>query len=1174
MSSKQCTIIKARPHCASLGFRFTARPATSKRVDSPDIAAFIARWSSSGAAERANYQLFLSELCDLLGVARPDPTKPDDAENAYVFERSVTFHHPDGSTSTGRIDLYKRACYVLEAKQGVEKREQEAALSEAGKAKAKAAKKGTAMRGSAAWDEAMLKARGQAEQYARALPASEGRPPLLIIVDVGHSIELYSEFTRTGGTYVPFPDPRSYRLPLEKLHDPDVRAMLRLAFTDPQALDPARRSARVTRDIARSLGRLAASLEKSGHRAEAVAAFLMRALFTMFAEDMELLPKDSFLNLLKSLHGHSAQFVPMVEELWSRMKTGGFSTVLREKVLRFNGGLFENATALPLNDDQFELLIEASRADWRDVEPAIFGTLLERALDSVERHRLGAHYTPRSYVERLVLPAIVEPLRAEWDAVKAAAVTLDRQGKQKEAAAEVQKFHRRLCEIRVLDPACGTGNFLYVALEHLKRLEGEVLNALDRLGHEQAALEMAGFTVDPHQLLGLEVNPRAAAIAELVLWIGYLQWHFRTRGRVTPPEPIIKNFRNIECRDAVLAYDRTAPTLYASGQPVTRWDGRTMKKHPVTGEDVPDETARVPALHYENPRPAAWPDADFIVGNPPYIGVRRLKLSIGDEYVETLRKAYPDVPETSDYVMYWWEKAALAVASGATRRFGLITTNSIVQTYSRRMLDNHIGDGGKVKLAFAIADHPWVDAADGAAVRVAMTVGCAASESLASAQLGSAGDDENSPVTYREVARIGTSLDAVSVNEKSEPLEANSGMCFQGVVPAGDGFKLDADELTALGYSADALPPVIRRYIIGRDLVQRLEVRFIIDFFGLSDLGVRDRFPALYQRLRDRVFPERQHNKRDSYREKWWIFAEPRPAMRRALAGLSRFIVTPYTAKFRPFIFVSRETLPDAMAYAIASDDAYVLGVLSSRIHVSWALAAGGRLGVGNDPRYTSNTTFLPFPFPAATEAQRTRIRDIAEALDTHRKRQQRLHPKLTLTDIYNVLEKLRTGTPLNPKEQLTHEQGLVTVLRQLHDDLDTAVAASYSLAPTASDDAILTHLCALNTQRAAEERTGTIRHLRPTFQNPASTATQTTLATGEAETTPTPTKPAGKLAWPKTLAEQAQAVRSALAAPTDAATLAKTFKGAKTDRVEDILETLASLGQARALPGSKYVAV
>lgn len=216
----------------------------------PDTSSFIARWSSSGAAERANYQLFLSELCDLIGVARPDPTKPDDSSNAYVFERNVTFHHPDGTTSTGRIDLYKRGCYVLEAKQGVEKREAAEALADATKAKAKAAKKGHAQRGSTAWDDAMLKARGQAEQYARALPASEGRPPLLIVVDVGHSIELYSEFTRTGGTYVPFPDPRSHRILLARLSEADVRETLRLAWTDPEALDPARRSARHPRDRA------------------------------------------------------------------------------------------------------------------------------------------------------------------------------------------------------------------------------------------------------------------------------------------------------------------------------------------------------------------------------------------------------------------------------------------------------------------------------------------------------------------------------------------------------------------------------------------------------------------------------------------------------------------------------------------------------------------------------------------------------------------------------------------------------------------------------------------------------------------------------------------------------------------------------------------------------------
>ena len=278
-----------------------------------------------------------------------------------------------------------------------------------------------------------------------------------------------------------------------------------------------------------------------------------------------------------------------------------------------------------------------------------------------------------------MLPTVVEPLRAEWDAVKAAAVTLDRQGNQKEAAAEVQSFHRRLCEIRVLDPACGTGNFLYVTLEHLKRLEGEVFNALDRLGHEQAALEMAGFTVDPHQLLGLEVNPRAAAIAELVLWIGYLQWHFRTRGRVAPPEPIIKNFHNIECRDAVLAYDQAEPVLDASEQPVTRWDGRTHKLHAVTGEKVPDESVRTSVLRYVNPRPAAWPEAEFIVGNPPFVGNKPMRLTLGDGYVEAVRKVWTEVPETVDFVMYWCSHAAELLAQGKVSHFGFITTNSITR---------------------------------------------------------------------------------------------------------------------------------------------------------------------------------------------------------------------------------------------------------------------------------------------------------------------------------------------------------------------------------------------------------------------------------------------------------------------------------------------------------------
>jgi SAM-dependent methyltransferase len=606
---------------------------------SDPIENFIARWQSAGGSERANYQLFITELCHLLDLPKPEPAQADAADNAYVFERRVTFRHGDGSSSNGYIDCYRRATFILEAKQTRLAEEQ-------GKV----------------FDAALLRARGQAENYARALPADEGRPPFLVVVDVGNVIELYAEFSRSGATYTPFPDPRSHRIRLADLRDEAIRARLTAVWLDPQSLDPAAASARVTREIAGHLAELAKSLEQAGHAAETVAGFLTRCLFSMFAEDVQLIPKGSFSELLNGFKDDATQFVPLVHALWREMDVGGMSLVLRKTLPRFNGKLFKQPEVLPLTKAQIALLLEAAKADWTQVEPAIFGTLLEHALDVHERHALGAHYTPRAYVDRLVQPTVIEPLRQSWAYVQGAAVLLAGEGKQKEAIAEIRAFHQRLCTLRVLDPACGSGNFLYVALEHLKRLEGEVLNQLHDIGHGQAQLETEGFAVDPHQFLGLEINPRAAAIAELVLWIGYLQWHFRTRGAGLPPSPILKDFRNIECRDAVLAHDGVDYVMDDKGIPVSRWDGRTMKKHPVTGEDVPDETARVPLERYRNPRPAEWPEADVVVGNPPFIGASTMRAALGDGYVDALRGVWPAVPESADFVMFWWHHA------GATRR--------------------------------------------------------------------------------------------------------------------------------------------------------------------------------------------------------------------------------------------------------------------------------------------------------------------------------------------------------------------------------------------------------------------------------------------------------------------------------------------------------------------------
>jgi hypothetical protein len=543
---------------------------------------FITRWQHADGSELANAQSFVRELCELLDVPVPDPARADTRDNAYVFERRVIFRHGDGGSSEGRIDTYRRACFVLESK----------------KLKQNQQTKG--------FDDGMQRARAQAENYSRALPAEETRPPFLIVVDVGNLIELYAEFSRSGATYTPFPDPRSYRIKLEDLRDDAIRARLRQIWLEPLALDPSRVSARVTREISLRLANVARELETAGHNAEDVAGFLSRCLFCMFAEDVGLLPKTdgkgAFTALLESFvqpgQAMLEQFIPLLGALWREMDVGGFSVVLRQTLPRFNGKLFKQPQVLPLTRGQIEHLIEAAKSDWTLVEPAIFGTLLERALDPAERHALGAEYTPRPYVERLILPTVIEPLRADWDNVKAAALLLANEGKPEAARETLHEFHHRLCQIRVLDPACGSANFLYVTLEHMKRLEGEVLDLLEQigstLGDTQIRLESEGLTVDPHQFLGLELNPRAAAVAELVLWIGYLQWHFRTRGNAMPPSPILKDFRNIECRDAVLAHDGVDYVLDAAGIPVTRWDGRTFKVHPVTGEMVPDESAQTP----------------------------------------------------------------------------------------------------------------------------------------------------------------------------------------------------------------------------------------------------------------------------------------------------------------------------------------------------------------------------------------------------------------------------------------------------------------------------------------------------------------------------------------------------------------------------------------------------
>lgn len=1143
---------------------------------------FIARWKHATGSELANAQLFVLELCELLELPRPEPASEDVRDNAYVFERRIREKLGDGSEAERRVDCYRRGAFVLESK----------------KIKAGPATKG--------FDEALRLARAQAEGYARALPAAEGRPPFLVVVDVGHVIELYSEFSRSGATYTPYPDPRSYRLKLEDLEREDIRERLRRVWLDPDALDPARASAAATREVASRLAVVARSLEAAGHAPEAVAGFLTRCLFTFFAEDVGLLPTRAFQELLASLSKAPQQFVPLVGELWQAMEAGRFSVAIRAEVKRFNGKLFKHPEVLPLSREQIDLLIDCAARDWSHVEPAIIGTLLERALDPRERHKLGAHYTPRAYVERLVLPTVIEPLRADWALAQATAFTLLKDGKPKDAEAELRRFHHGLCDVRVLDPACGSGNFLYVTLEHLKRLEGEVLNQLAELSGGQDRLETQGLTVDPHQLLGIELNPRAAALAEVVLWIGYLQWHFRTRGGTAePPLPVLKDYGNIECRDAVLAYDRIEHVTDEHGIPLTRWDGRTMKPHPVTGEPVPDEAARIVVERYVNPRESApWPEADFIVGNPPYIGNKRMRTLLGDGYTEALRGAWTNVSDGVDFVMYWWERCAEQTRKGLCRAFGLITTNSLRQVTNRTVTEPHLSSSEGLSLRFVVADHPWIDSGDGADVRVALTVAaCSTSPGrLLDVLSETVASDGEFLVQFRE--RVGLIHPDLSIGANladAVQLTANEGLSSRGVIPHGEGLVITEQEARSLGLGrVPGLDQHLPHYRNNKDFTQRPRNVRVIDLFGLSIDEVRERFPEVYQWVVERVKPERDANRDRAFRENWWLFGRSRGDMRRAIASLNRFIATGQTSKHRVFGFMDENVLPDDKLIAIATNDAAALGVLSSRAHVLWALASGSHLGVGNDPVYNKSTCFDCYPFPATSGEQAEHIGKLAEAIDTHRKRQQAAHEDVTLTGLYNVLEKLRSGEALTAKERVIHEHGLVSVLASLHDELDAAVLDAYGwsdLAPAlvgkpggtlplddpdeaqaAAQAELLTRLVALNAERAAEEARGLVRWLRPEFQNPAQAAAarppeqvEAVLEDGDVQSPATGKAKAGekKQPWPAELPAQVRAVADVLAAargPLSVEQIAAGFSGRgpwKT-RLPTLLDTLSALGQAR----------
>jgi hypothetical protein len=1040
---------------------------------------FITYWQrNQGGAERANYTVFINQLCEVLDLPKPGAGAGGTLGD-YQFEGPVSAGSLKGGT--GFIDLYYRNHFILEAKQSKLPAATQPSLYDPVDA-------APVTPAGAKYDQLMRDARRQAEHYAHSLPGSHSPVPFLIVCDVGRSraFELYFDYAGNGRGYGFFPDKQRYRIALAdlasetKLPGVDLTPadLLRAIWLKPASIDPRVRSADVTRDVARKLAQVSIHLEEEGrqelrrrgeadaaHEAalvEGTALFLMRILFCMFAEDVGLLPEDSFTNFLKSCKRpynpdrpgdlvNNDKLRRELIQLWGRMNSPDpddrFAFALDESVRYFNGGLFERQDYYPIGFNDLDSLIDAARHRWTNVEPAIFGTLLEQALSAKDRAKLGAHYTPRPYVERLVQATITDVLAPEWTAVEDAIQAVRAAGDHDSALAKATEFLTYLQAQRVLDPACGTGNFLYVAMETLLRLESDVIETIATLGGSAVP------RIGPENFLGLELNPRAAVIAELVLWIGWLRWR-TANDPAAVPDPVLRrtsaiNFGGQHGYDAVLARDEAGEIA----QP---------------------------------PRQPEWPEAEFIVGNPPFIGKGKdMREALGHSYVDSLPSVYRHVPKSADFVMYWWDRAAVEL-SHSTRRFGLISTNSIKQVFNRRVVENHMqSTNNPVSLAWAVYDHPWrAGTKDAAVVRTSMTVGQSGHHTgvllnvISETALGS---DSPRIELGSERGIIHSDLTVGANAGGTIPLEANLGVSWNGVMLSGRGFLPSPADVIAINAHGEA--PILRLFLSGKDMTGHDRKRYIIDPAALSEQDIRRKYPVAYDILLRSVFPERAKKRDTAFRDRWWAFGRNRSDLREAISDLERYIAVPETSVYRLFQFVGSSILPEHRLVCIASGDAFLIGVLLSNIHIEWSFRTGGTLE--DRPTYTKSRCFDPFPFPDPTPDQRTAIADLGEELDATRKAALAEHPRLTMTGLYNLVEKLRAGATLTPAEEVDARDGRARIVRKLHDDLDVAVAAAYGWPADLAPAEIAARLVALNAERAAEEQAGHIRWLRPDYQIP-----------------------------------------------------------------------------------------
>jgi type II restriction/modification system DNA methylase subunit YeeA len=945
---------------------------------------FIRTWSGNPLSERASAQSHFIDLCSLLGI---DPPSPKTA-GTFEFEKGAS----KTTGGDGWADVWLKDSFAWEYK----------------KAKAN-----------------LDRAYEQVQRYAPALD----NPPLLIVCDTQH-IVIRTAFT--GAVQ------ERHEIAIDDLRDGATRDLLRRAFSEPDIFKPKKSRADLTEDAAATFADLALRLRQKGNSAEEVAHFVNRLVFCMFAEDVGLLPEKMFEKMVFASNINS--FAQNCRDLFGAMANKG-GRIGFTSIPWFNGGLFDDDAVLPVDHDDIEMLRKAARMDWSQIDASLLGTMFERGLDPDKRSQLGAHYTDAGKIMQIIEPVILCPLRAEWEAVKAEIeATLNALPKATKAAllssaqkaqvtrgqAKAERRHtqflERLKNVRVLDPACGSGNFLNLALTALKDLEHRANLDAEALGLPRPAPQ-----VGPECVLGIELNTYAAELARVSTWIAEIQW-MRRNGFDASRDPILKPLNTIECRDAVL------------------------------GEDG---------------KPAEWPKADFIIGNPPFLGNKRMISELGEDYTVSLRKAWPHVSGGVDLVTYWVAGAWQAIQSGRASRAGLVTTNSIRGGANREILKPIVEEG---RIFEAWSDEPWTVA--GAAVRVSMVMFDASAE----------GDVR---LDGEVVGRVSSGLTASSADLTiAKRLTENRNIAFQGPVKVG-AFDVDAglahSLLEAKGNpngrpNSDVLIP----WSNGMDVTRRPSGKWIIDFDVRTETEA-SYYEAPFEYIRRVVKPVRDSNNRERRRHFWWQHGETVPGLKARVRQNRRMILSPRVSKHRLFVWRSSSVLPDSAVIAIARDDDTTFGILHSRFHETWSLRMGTWLGKGNDPRYTPSTTFETFPFPegltpnipAADYADDPRAIAIAEAAkELNEKREAWLNPPDLVKRVPEVVE----GYPdrILPRDEAAEKELKKRTLTNLynarpawldglHSRLDAAVAQAYGWPEDIAEDEALVRLLALNLERAAE---------------------------------------------------------------------------------------------------------